>query len=162
MAAQLTRSEIEKLQTDAAAADKRAKSTALRARREAGALVAQIEESTKAVVQTGIVSGTSFAWGLVGGRYGGTEIVGLPGDLAAAIGAHATAMFMESEQVAEYLHNVGDGSFAAYSHTMGLGIGRRWRAEAARALAAPVPAAAIPAAAPAQQVYVQPAPAPAG
>lgn len=117
-----TKEEIESLRQKASSALKRGRDAT-------AAALATVEASTRTVVQSGTVGGTAFGWGLVSGRYGGTEILGLPGDLVSAVGFHAVAMFT-AEDVSEHLHNVGDGSLAAYGHTMGLGIGARWKREA--------------------------------
>ena len=119
-----TKEEIDDLRT-------KAKSALKRGREATSAALATVEASTRTVMQSATVGGTAFGWGLVSGRYGGTEILGLPGDLVAAIALHGTAMFT-AEDVSETLHNFGDGSLAAYGHTMGLGIGARWKQEAAQ------------------------------
>jgi hypothetical protein len=93
----------------------------------------QIEQATETVVQSLEVGGTAFGFGLVTGRYGGVEILGVPGDMAAALALHSVALFVDDEHTAEHLHNFGDGCMAAYLHTLGLGIGRRWSQEASTA-----------------------------
>lgn len=135
--ASLTKSQIEQLKQRAEAMTSRARNALQRAQKEKAAAAAQIETITNTVVQSFEVGGTAFGWGLIGGRYGGTEVLGLPGDLAASIALHASAFIVEDDNAAEHLHNFGDGSLAAYGHTMGLGIGRRWRIEASQQLGTP-------------------------
>lgn len=142
--ANLTRTQIEQLKQRADSLALRARNANMRARQQLEMAEAQIQTITNTVVQSLEVGGTAFGWGLVGGRYGGTEFLGLPGDLAAAIALHASAFFVDDEMTAEHLHNFGDGSLAAFGHTMGLGIGRRWRTEAAQQLSVPTAAAPAP------------------
>ena len=127
---QITKAQIEALRRRATAALSKAKN----AKKD-------VEEATERVVQSMEVGASAFGFGLVGGRYGGFEILGLPGDLAAAIGLHATAVMVD--EGAEHLHNFGDGALAAYLHTLGLGIGRKWQQDAVTSQLPPpqVPAA---------------------
>lgn len=129
MASSTTMQQVRELQEKAQTALARARAVKTNASK-------QIQQATETVVQTLEVGGTAFGFGLVTGRYGGVEILGVPGDLATAVALHSIALFVEDENTAEHLHNFGDGCIAAYTHTLGLGIGRRWSQEASAVVAA--------------------------
>lgn len=126
----------------------KAQSALSRARTARHNATKQIEQATQTVVQSLEVGGSSFGFGLVTGRYGGVEVLGVPGDLAAGLALHAAAFFVDDEHTADHLHNFGDGCTAAYLHTLGLGIGRRWASESNAQPALPRSSAAAPSAQP--------------
>jgi hypothetical protein len=78
------------------------------------------------VVQTTEVAGTAFGFGVVNGRWGSPEILGMPVDLAFGAGMHLLAFLDVAE---EHAHNIGDGALASYTASLGAGIGRKMLVE---------------------------------
>lgn len=78
------------------------------------------------VVQTTEVAGTAFGFGVINGRWGSPEILGMPVDLAFGVGMHALAFLDVAE---EHAHNIGDGALASYTASLGAGIGRKMLVE---------------------------------
>ena len=98
------------------------------------------EGITETIVQTGVIGGTSFGFGLLSGYWvnddgtRGVQLLGMPLDLGTGIGMHLLG-FMAGGRWAEQWHNVGDGAIAAYLNTLGAGVGDRMRLQ--RGAAAP-------------------------
>lgn len=100
------------------------------------------EEVATSLVRTAEVSGAAFAVGLINGRYGGFEVLGLPIDLAAGVTLNVLAHSkVGGAKSAPHLHALGDGALAVYFATLGRGVGVQMSREAT----APVPAPAAPA-----------------
>lgn len=118
----MSKSEVEALFKRAQGASARVK----RIREEANEMV----ETVVATVET---TGAAFVMGMVNGRYEGTEIVGVPGDLLAGFGLHLLGFVGIGDQ---HLHNLGNGCFSCYSATLGNGIGAEMRTKAQAAAAA--------------------------
>ncbi len=78
------------------------------------------------VVQTTEVTGTAFGFGIINGRWGSPEILGMPVDLAVGAGMHLLAFLDIAE---EHAHNIGDGALASYTASLGAGIGRKMLVE---------------------------------
>jgi len=79
-------------------------------------------------IRTGEVALTSFAFGLIQGKYkkdGGLTLL-LPVDLLTGIVAHGAALF--TDQYASHLHAIGDGALASFFTTTGYRVGERWQA----------------------------------
>lgn len=78
------------------------------------------------VVQTTEVAGTAFGFGVINGRWGSPEILGMPVDLAFGVGMHVLAFLDIAD---EHTHNIGDGALASYTASLGAGIGRKMLVE---------------------------------
>jgi len=89
------------------------------------------EETIGQVIQSAEINGTAFAAGVVKGRFGAIEVVGVPADLGAAVAGHALAFF-GGGKYKEHIHNVSDGVLASYMTALGAGIGARMAQEMAR------------------------------
>lgn len=92
------------------------------------------KESMAALVYTGEGATAAFAMGMVNGRWGGVELLGVPLSLLSAGGAHLLGF---AGIASEHMHAFGNGFLFNYASELGLGIGARMAAEAARAAAAP-------------------------
>lgn len=86
------------------------------------------EQVMETATRTAIVGTTSLALGVIQGKTGGVEILGLPLDLLIGAGAHAAGFMKLGGKNSAHLHNVGDGALALYAGTMGRAIGANWKA----------------------------------
>lgn len=97
---------------------------------------------TQHVIRTAEVSGTAFLAGMVQGRTGGIELFGFPVELLAGLGLTAFSLVGGAGDLSHHLAAVGDGALAAYSTTLGRGMGAASKAALAPA-PAPAPTAAV-------------------
>lgn len=142
MAATLTNKQIEELEN-----------AALRSRNALKRVKEQAEKSVAAVVSTAEIATAAFTMGLLDGRYGGVEVLGVPLSLGAA-GASHLAGFLGL--ASEHMHSFGNGFLASYLTTLGNGVGAKMGIEAAAALQAQAAQARAQAAAAQQQAAVAP------
>lgn len=101
----------------------------------AKAMVKRTKEMAHATVKTAVdtveVGGAAFAFGVINGRMGGVEFVGMPLDLVAALACHGFAFLLDGEY-AEHLHNFGNGALATYLATMGASVGHEMAMKAGK------------------------------
>jgi hypothetical protein len=84
------------------------------------------EEQIGHGIQGAEVSGTAFGMGYLNARYGKDgelKVLGLPVDLAAAIGMHGVAFAGGLGKYKEHGHNVGDGALASFAYRFGSQLG---------------------------------------
>jgi len=96
-------------------------------------------ESVMTVVRSAEIQSTAFAMGVVNGRWGRPELLGVPVDLLMGLTGH-TLGFVIGEEAGPHLHNLADGALASYVTTLGVGIGQKMLQESqasAQQLAAP-------------------------
>lgn len=84
------------------------------------------EEQVMQVVGGLEVAGSAFGLSLIEGYCGGVEFLGIPLPVLAGTGLHLAAF---GGIAPEHLHQFGNGAFAAYATTLGLGIGEEMRAK---------------------------------
>lgn len=92
-----------------------------------------LQKADKAVdtaVRATVTGGAAFACGVAQGRYGPVEIMGVPADLAAAVGLHALGFLGIGGRSAEYMHDAGNGALSCYLATLGRGVGGDWKSRA--------------------------------
>lgn len=89
-------------------------------------------ETVMAVVRSVEVGGTAFSFGIVNGRWGRPELLGVPVDLGGSIAFHSLGFLMDKE-IAGHLHNLGDGAMASYLTALGTGIGAKMLQESSAA-----------------------------
>lgn len=102
------------------------KQKALRLR---GKMASNREAATRTietVVHTTEVSSAAFVAGVVQGRYGGVELLGVPLDLGLAVALHVGAFIGLAGKASPHLHGFGDGFLAAFLTTSGRGVGQNW------------------------------------
>jgi hypothetical protein len=116
----ITREQAERLLKES----HRAKAMVKRAKETAHATI-------KTVVDTTEVGGAAFAFGVINGRMGGVEFVGMPLDLVAALALHGMGFLLDGEY-SEHLHNFGNGALATYLATMGSSIGHEMAVKAGK------------------------------
>ena len=122
MAVNLTAKQVEDLEN-----------TALRAKSRLEKVKAQADEAVQRVVSTAEISTAAFTMGVIDGRYGGVEIMGVPMSLGAAAGSHLVGFLGIAP---DHMHAFGNGFLASYLSNLGNGVGAKMAMEAQRALAA--------------------------
>lgn len=121
-AAQLTSRQIEELEN-----------TALRAKDRVAKIKAQADAAVHRVVSTAEIATAAFTMGVIDGRYGGVEVLGVPLSLGSAAAAHLAAFLGIAP---DHLHAFGNGFLASYLSNLGNGVGAKMALEAAAALQA--------------------------
>lgn len=96
-----------------------------RAHARARGLAVKSEQAVGTLVRTAEVQATAFGMGVVNGRFGGVEILGVPLDLGAGSAAHLLAFVGVGGKFSSHLHNLADGALASYMTTLGVGVGKR-------------------------------------
>lgn len=102
----------------------------------------EAEHTVMAVVGGIETFGTAFSMGVINGRWGNPEILGIPVDLGAGLVLHGIGFLVD--EGGDHLHNLGNGALCSYFSALGVGVGRKMFEEAqkaAQALAAQAPAA---------------------
>ncbi len=79
------------------------------------------------VVQTAEIGASAFTHSLIEGYWNGVELVGVPLPIITGTALHVLAFL---DIASEHMHNFGDGAYAAYLTTLGLGIGEDMRRKA--------------------------------
>lgn len=79
------------------------------------------------VTRTAVTGSTAFALGMVQGRTGGVEVMGVPLDLIVGLGGHVAGFMRLGGRHSDHLHNIGDGGIATYAATMGRSVGNQWK-----------------------------------
>lgn len=102
------------------------KDSAERAKAKYATAIKKGEEIVESVVHTAEVGAAAFGFGMLDGRYGGVEVVGVPLSLLAGAGLHGAGFFLGGK-AAPHMHGFGDGSIAAFAHKLGHGTGKEWR-----------------------------------
>lgn len=97
---------------------------------------AEAQETVMSVVRSVEVGGTAFSFGIVNGRWGRPELLGVPVDLGGSMVLHSLGFLLDKE-LAGHLHNLGDGAMASYLTSLGTGIGAKMLQESTAQRAAP-------------------------
>ncbi len=84
------------------------------------------EKSTEKMLRTAETGGAAFTMGVIQGKTGGVEVVGVPVDLGLGIALNVLGYFGAAGKMSDHLNNVGDGCLAAYLTTVGRGVGQNW------------------------------------
>jgi hypothetical protein len=84
---------------------------------------AHAEKTTEKVVRTVEVGAMALGMGIVQGRSGSVEIVGVPLELGIGAGLNLLGYFGIAGKHSDHLNNLGDGALAAYLTTVGKGVG---------------------------------------
>lgn len=100
------------------------------------------EHALDCVLDTGITLGTSAALGFVHGRFGLTEVGGVPMELVGGAAAFGLGVFGFGGRHADKLVSVGNGLLSPYSYDLARGLGMNLKDQSgAKKLAAGAPAA---------------------
>jgi hypothetical protein len=84
------------------------------------------EKVTEKIVRTAEVGGTSFAIGVLNGKTGGVEIMGVPLELGAGVALNVLSYMGAAGKMSDHLGNVGDGALSAFATMEGVKIGLQW------------------------------------
>lgn len=90
----------------------------------------QAERTTEKALATAEVTGSAFAMGLIQGRTGGIEVMGVPIELGLGVGLTIGGFLGMAGKHSDHLNNVANGCLAAYATTMGRGVGAAWKDKA--------------------------------
>ncbi len=102
------------------------KQRALRLRSKMASNREAATQTIETVVHTTEVSSAAFLAGIVQGRYGGIELLGVPLDLGLAVALHVGAFVGLAGKASPHLHGFGDGFLAAFLTATGSGVGDAW------------------------------------
>jgi hypothetical protein len=105
------------------------KGKALRAQNRMKNISKKADQTVETVVHTAEVSSAAFVAGVVQGRTGGVEVLGVPMDLGLAAGLHVLAFAGVGGKMSNHLHGFGDGFLAAFLATTGRGVGQAMKAK---------------------------------
>lgn len=105
------------------------KGKALRAQNRMKNITAKADKTVAIVVHTAEVSSAAFVAGVVQGRTGGVEVLGVPMDLGLAAGLHVLGFAGVGGKMSGHLHGFGDGFLAAFLATTGRGVGQAMKAK---------------------------------
>ncbi|MFH1010985.1 MAG: hypothetical protein V1784_07105 [bacterium] len=99
-------------------------------KKRSSSVVEKSHELVSTIVRTAEVGAAAFSMGLVQGKYGGVEIVGVPMDLGLGLGLHMMGLLGVGGNMSHHLHAFGDGTLAAYLTTLGRTTGYAWKIKA--------------------------------
>jgi hypothetical protein len=104
---------------------------------------AHTEKVTEKIIRTAEVGGTAFAVGVLNGKTGGVEVMGVPLELGAGIALNVLSYMGAAGKMSDHLGNVGDGALSAFATMEGVKIGLTWaqKSEPAKQVGAPKPGA---------------------
>jgi len=112
MPLRISQSDIDRLHNSASKQIARARS-----------VMEQAQGAIDQFVRTSEISVVSFGLGVVQGRYGGVEVVGVPVDLGAGVILHTLGFFGVAGAYGSHLHAAADGCLASFFTTLGRGVG---------------------------------------
>lgn len=104
------------------------KKKALAAKKRMDKVSAQTSKQIETAVHTAEVSSAAFVAGVVQGRYGGIEVMGIPMDLGLAALLHVGGFMGVGGKMSSHLHGFADGFLASFLTTTGRGVGQSWKA----------------------------------
>lgn len=96
------------------------------------------EATTERLVAAAEVTGAAFAMGVLQGRTydpvkkEAASIFGVPAELGLGIGLTGFALLGGAGKHSSHLANIGTGCLAAYTSTLGRGVGATWKAKEAQ------------------------------
>lgn len=86
------------------------------------------ERVTERVVHSAEVGAAAFTAGIIQGRTGGVEVLGVPLELGLGVTLNLAGFMGLGGRMSNHLHGFGDGFLAAYLTTLGRGLGVSQRA----------------------------------
>lgn len=95
------------------------------------------EQTTQKVVRSVEVGAMALGMGIVQGRAGSIEIMGVPLELGTGVALNLLGYFGAAGKYSDHLNNFGDGALATYLSTVGKGVGAAMKAKQLGGGAAP-------------------------
>lgn len=92
------------------------------------------QKTTEKVVRTVEVGAMALGMGIVQGRAGSVEVMGVPVELGTGVALNLLGYFGAAGKYSDHLNNFGDGALASYLTTVGKGVGASMKAKQAGAL----------------------------
>lgn len=89
----------------------------------------QAAETTEKVVRTVEVGTMALGMGIVQGRAGSVEVMGVPMELGVGVALNLAGYFGAAGKYSDHLNNFGDGALASYLTTVGKGVGAAMKAK---------------------------------
>ena len=105
-------------------------SVALRSKEALKRLREKSSEQVESLVGTTEMATAAFAMGVIDGRWGGVELVGVPLSLLVAGSGHLLGFLGVAPG---HMHNFANGALASYLTTLGNGVGAKMAMDAAKA-----------------------------
>lgn len=90
----------------------------------------QAAATTEKVVRSVEVGTMALGMGVVKGRMGSVEVMGVPLELGVGVGLNLMGYFGAAGKYSDHLNNFGDGALASYLTTVGAGVGAAMKAKA--------------------------------
>jgi hypothetical protein len=88
------------------------------------------EKAFERGMSTVLSTATAGGIGLIHGRHGPVEVLGVPLELAVGAGAAGASIFGFGGKYAHLLNSVGNGALGVYGYLMGRGAGENWAKKA--------------------------------
>jgi hypothetical protein len=95
----------------------------------------QAEHTVEKVLRTAETGGMAFGLGFVNGRYGSTEVMGMPIELLIGASLNVAGYLGLAGKHSDHLNNLGDGALAAYGTVLGVQVGTQMKQKAQGQLA---------------------------
>jgi len=89
------------------------------------------EHTTEKFLRNAETGGAAFALGVMQGKTGGVELMGMPLELWLGAGLNLAGYFGIAGKHSDHLNALGDGALAAYLTVMGVKVGAEWKAKSA-------------------------------
>jgi hypothetical protein len=90
------------------------------------------ETLVQQTVQTAMISGTAFGFGVLGGHSGAIDVLGVPVDVGAGVLIHVAALAGLAGKWDKAAHDIADGALAAYFARLGARVGHNMARKAPR------------------------------
>ncbi len=87
------------------------------------------KDNMETLVATSEMATAAFGMGVIDGRFGGVELLGMPLSLLSAAGSHLMGF---AGVAPSHMHAFGNGFLANYLSTLGAGVGSKMLADANR------------------------------
>lgn len=96
----------------------------------------EAEHTVEKVLRTAETGGMAFGLGVLNGKHGPTEVMGMPVELLIGAGLNIAGYLGAAGKHSDHLNNLGDGALAAYLTVLGVQVGNEWKAKSTGQIAA--------------------------